>query len=327
MNFPIPFAAQVGPAEAGATLAAFLRGRADGLTWSQARDLCRGGRVVVDGRSTRDDALRLRAGQRVEVMAPGEARRAADELIVYLDRDVAVVRKPAGLLTVPGEDDEKDTLQQRAGAAVRRRDAHEGIGGGPAMRVVQRLDRETSGVLVFARTVPAERHLQAQLKEHSVERRYLALVEGEARDGTHETWLVANRGDGLRGSWGRFRRTSMPPPAEAKRAVTHVRVLERFPGSTLVACELETGRQHQIRIHLSEDGHPLIGETLYVREFAGPRHAAPRCMLHATLLGFTHPRSHRRLRFEEPPPADFEQTLAELREARDSAAGGTGVRR
>jgi 23S rRNA pseudouridine1911/1915/1917 synthase len=316
VSFPIPFEAPVRAGEAGATLAAFLRGRSPGLTWSQARDLCHGGRVQVDGRPTRDDALRLRAGQRIEVLAPGAARRAADEIIIHLDRDVAVVRKPAGLLTVPFDDDDKDTLQQRAAAAVRRRDAHEGIGGGPALRVVQRLDKETSGILVFARNVPAERHLQAQFKEHSVERRYLALVEGAARDGTHESWLVANRGDGLRGSWGRFRRTSLPPPAEARRAVTHVRVLERLAGATLVACELETGRQHQIRIHLAEDGHPLVGETVYIRDFAAPRHAAPRPMLHAASLGFTHPRSRRRLRFEEPPPDDFEQALAALRPTR-----------
>lgn len=304
---------QVGRDQANVTLAAFLRAVTPGLTWSQARELCRDGRVTVEGAVERDDAARLRAGQQVEVLQPGAARRAADELIVHLDRDVAVVRKPAGLLTVPYEDDDKDTLQQRAAAAVRRRDAHLGIGGGPALRVVQRLDKETSGLLVFARNVSAERHLQAQLKEHSVDRRYLALVEGEARDGAHETFLVANRGDGLRGSWGRFRRTSMAPPVEARRAVTHVRVLERLRGATLVACELETGRQHQIRIHLAEDGHPLIGETVYIRDFRGELHPAPRPMLHAALLGFTHPRTHRRLQFEEPAPADFERTLAGLR--------------
>lgn len=312
MTSPGNFSAQVSEDQAGGTLASFLRHRSPGLTWSQARELCRSGRVRVDGAPTREDAVRLRAGSLVELVAPGAARRAADELIVHLDRDLAVVRKPAGLLTVPYED-EKDTLQQRAAAAVRRRAAHEGIGGSPALRVVQRLDKETSGILVFARNVASERHLQNQLKEHSVDRRYLALVEGEARDGAHESWLVANRGDGLRGSWGKFRRTSAPPPEQARRAVTHVRVLERLEGATLVACELETGRQHQIRIHLAEDGHPLVGETVYVRDYPGRRHAAPRPMLHAAMLGFTHPRSGRRLRFEEPPPADFEAALAELR--------------
>jgi 23S rRNA pseudouridine1911/1915/1917 synthase len=168
MPFPARFDARVESSESGATLAAFLRARTPGLTWSEAREICRGGRITVDGRPTREDALRLRTGQRVEVVAPGAARRAADQLIVHLDRDVAVVRKPAGLLTVPYEDDDKDTLQQRAAAAVRRRDVHEGIGGGPALRVVQRLDKETSGVLVFARNIPAERHLQRQFKEHSV---------------------------------------------------------------------------------------------------------------------------------------------------------------
>ena len=323
---PEPYRARVAAGQAGSTLAAFLRQHTSGLSWSQARELCHAGRVAVDGAGTRDDALRLRPGQEVEVLGTQAARRAADELLVHLDRDVAVVRKPPGLLTVPYED-EKDTLQQRASAAVRRRAEHEGIGGGPALRVVQRLDKETSGLLVFARNVAAERHLQNQLKQHSVDRRYLALVEGEARDGTHETFLVANRGDGLRGSWGRLRRTTAPPPESARRAVTHVRVLERLRGATLVACELETGRQHQIRIHLAEDGHPLVGETVYVRDFEGAPHAAPRPMLHATLLGFTHPRTHRRMHFEEPPPADFDAVLRELRELKRTESDGRGARR
>jgi 23S rRNA pseudouridine1911/1915/1917 synthase len=190
---------------------------------------------------------------------------------------------------------------------------HGGPGPGPRLRVVQRLDKETSGLLVFARTVAAERHLQQQLRAHSMLRRYLALVHGSAADATYDTLLVADRGDGLRGSWGVFRRPKGTPPETARRAVTHVEVLEPLRGATFVACELETGRQHQIRIHLSEAGFPLVGERVYVRGFAGPLLPAPRPMLHAARLGFVHPRTGRELLFEAPPPPDFTAALDRLR--------------
>ena len=102
-------------------------------------------------------------------------------------------------------------------------------------------------------------------------------------------------------------------PAEAKEAVTRVQVLERLPGATLLACELETGRQHQIRIHLAEAGHPLVGESVYIRDYRGPILPAPRPMLHATALGFVHPRTGKVVRFEDPPPEDFKAVLERLR--------------
>jgi 23S rRNA pseudouridine1911/1915/1917 synthase len=133
---------------------------------------------------------------------------------------------------------------------------------------------------------------------------------------------VPDRGDGLKGSWGVFRPArpadtspEAAPAGTARNAVTYVTVLERLRRATLVACELETGRQHQIRIHLAESGHPLVGESVYIREWRGPRIEAPRLMLHAAVLGFIHPRSGRALRFEDPPPADFQAVLARLRGA------------
>ncbi|MFY9823019.1 MAG: pseudouridine synthase, partial [Thermoanaerobaculia bacterium] len=119
--------------------------------------------------------------------------------------------------------------------------------------------------------------------------------------------------DGLRGSWGVFRPARGAAPAEAREAITRVQVLERLPGATLLACELETGRQHQIRIHLAEAGHPLVGETLYIRDWRGPLLPAPRPMLHASVLGFVHPRTEKVVRFEEPPPEDFAAVLKRLR--------------
>lgn len=302
--------------QAGQTLAAVVRALLPGTSWNQARELCRSGRVTVDGEAAADPARRLEAGERVELRVGGPAPRqpALTDLVIHLDADVAVVEKPAGLLTVPFERGDKDTLLALARVAVRRIEKDNAT-----LRAVQRLDKETSGLVVFARTVAAQRRLQEQLAAHTVTRRYLAIVHGEARDAVHDTLLVPDRGDGLRGSW-RVRRAvrgeapeTPETPEGTKRAVTRVRVVERLSGATLVACELETGRQHQIRIHLSEAGHPLVGETVYIRDHRGPVIPAPRPMLHAAVLGFAHPRTEKPLRFESPPPADFQAVLRRLR--------------
>jgi len=307
-------------AEAGKTVPALLRELLPGTAWSAAKELCRSGRVRVDGSRVLDPAARVAAGSRVELHPDGPALPRgplSPEALVHFDPDLVVVDKPAGLLTAPFAG-ERDTLVTLTRTLLGRREGREAAGGrGPSLRVVQRLDKETSGLLVFARSVAAERELQRQLAEHTVARRYLALVHGAARDGTHDTLLVADRGDGRRGSWGVFRRAKGEPPPNARQAITHVRVVERLSGATLVACELETGRQHQIRIHLSEAGHPLLGERVYLPEEwreDGPFLRAPRPMLHATLLGFAHPRNGRPMRFEAPPPADFLALLARLRQ-------------
>ncbi|HKV08347.1 MAG TPA: RluA family pseudouridine synthase [Thermoanaerobaculia bacterium] len=298
--------------QAGQTLSALVREILPGTSWSKARELCGSGRVLVDGVVYTDPARRMVAGERMEIRLGGPARRreALTDLVAHLDADVAVVRKPAGILTVPFERDDRDTLIALARVAIRR---IEGGKGGPTLRAVQRLDKETSGLVVFARNVSAQRDLQEQLGEHTVLRRYQALVHGTAEDAVYETQLLADRGDGLRGSWGVFRPAKGQPPEGAREAITRVTVLERLAGATLVACELETGRQHQIRIHLAEAGHPLVGETVYIRDHRGPILPAPRPMLHAAVLGFVHPRTGRSLRFEDPPPADFEAVLERLR--------------
>lgn len=298
--------------EAGLTLAALVREMIPHTSWSQAKELCSGGRVLVDGAPVTDPARRMSAGERVEVRAAGGGRR-EPSLVVHLDAEVVVVRKPAGVLTVPFEREDRDTLLALTRVAVRRIEAGKGQESRLTLRAVQRLDKETSGLVVFARTVPAQRHLQEQLSAHTVTRRYLAIVHGAARDAVYETLLVPDRGDGLRGSWGAFRPARGEPPPEAKEAITRVQVLERLAGATLVSCELETGRQHQIRIHLSEAGHPLMGETVYIRDWSGPVLPAPRPMLHAAVLGFVHPRTGKSLRFEEPPPGDFAAVLERLR--------------
>lgn len=307
---------------AGQTLAAIVRVLADGIPWSKARKVVASGQVQVNGETRRDPAERIPAGATVQLdlAAPGRPAPEAEVPILHLDPSLVVVDKPAGLLSVPWQD-ETDTLLHRAHAAVRRRTKERRL---PPLRVVQRLDKDTSGVIVFARTRAAERSLGDQLRRHSVDRRYLALVVGAPVAATIDTWILADRGDGRRGSAkvrpNASRREGSRPeraPAGAKRSITHVEPLERFatPGGivSLVACRLSTGRQHQIRIHLAEAGHPLVGERVYgARDLRRPIDAA-RPMLHAERLGFLHPADGRPVLFRSDPPPDFAQLLARLR--------------
>ena len=311
---PPVHAATVTAEQHGKTLPALVRDLLPGTSWSRARDLCREGRVLVDGEPGLDPAERAAAGSRIELRLTGPPPKGGPlpaAAILHLDGDVAVVRKPAGILSVPFDEHDRDTLVTLARTTIARMAKDRGRG--PGLRVVQRLDKETSGVLVFARGIAAERNLQQQFRHHTVVRRYLALVHGDAVDATYDTLLVPDRGDGLRGSWGVFRRPRGKPPDTARQAITHVEVEERLRGATLLSCYLETGRQHQIRIHLAEAGHPLIGEKVYIRDFRGEPLPAPRPMLHAIELGFVHPKTDRQLHFEDPPPADFETVLARLR--------------
>ncbi len=302
------------------TLAAVVRGLMGELPWSKARDLVRTGRVKVEGTLHFDPSERVSAGMLIEVDPAGPRRRAPPlepERIVHVDHDVVVVRKPAGLLTVPfDEHDQRDTLIERTRLALRERGPQR-AGEQDRLGVVQRLDKDTTGLLVFARNRKARKALETQLRAHTVERRYVALVHGRAEAAVYDTWLVGDRGDGVRGSW----RGSTRPPKTAKRAITKVRVEERFATATLVSCQIETGRQHQVRIHMAEAGHPLLGENVYDRQ-RGQRDDArlgvERPMLHAASLGFRHPSTDRPLRFEDPLPADFLAVLARLREGGQS---------
>jgi 23S rRNA pseudouridine1911/1915/1917 synthase len=290
-----------------------------GTTWGDARKWIRGGKVRVDGQVVLDHARAVRAGVVVSVAmnAPkprgggGGALELADDAIVYVDTHVVVVNKPAGVSTVPFEEGDTGTLDEMVRAWLSRRAKRGERGTRPSVGVVHRLDKETSGVLVFTRTWLAKQSLAQQFRVHTVHRRYLAIAHGEVRPGTIRSHLVADRGDGLRGSVRSGERARRG--GEGQLAITHVEVVRRLEGATLVACRLETGRTHQIRVHLSESGHPVVGERVYVRGFQGDVIPAPRLMLHAAELGFVHPATNAEVRFERAPPADFEQTLARLR--------------
>jgi 23S rRNA pseudouridine1911/1915/1917 synthase len=301
----------------GKTLGAAVRLATEGLPWRRVNKLVRDGKVTVDGETVRDPATRLSQG--AEIVVDPHARPttlAAAVKLLHVDPHIVVVDKPAGLLSVPW-DDERDTLLQIAHAHMRRQLGQRHL---PPLRVVQRLDKETSGVMVFARTRTAERHLSGLLRSHDIERRYVALCEGRVTSRSHESYLMADRGDGRRGS---FRGSN--PPRNAKRSITHVAAKQVFerPGAdavTLVGCTLETGRQHQIRIHLAEAGHPLVGERVYGDLRRRQPVEASRLMLHAEHLGFVHPAHEEVVRWSSPPPPDFQSLVDALTAAARSSS-------
>jgi 23S rRNA pseudouridine1911/1915/1917 synthase len=293
----------VAEVEADTPLAAFLRAHVSGASWREVKAWIAAGKVAVDGGVETRDGRRVTAGQSVELRR--DARRLAAEpaglRIVHRDAQVVVVDKAAGIASVPYERGERGTALDIARTAVRRRG--EGAGRAPLL-VVHRIDKATSGLVVYARTKLAERHLARQFRAHDVERTYLCVAHGRVKAARIESLLVPDRGDGLRGS---TRRSGI-----GKRAVTHVEPVRELRGATLCRVRLETGKTHQVRIHLAESGHPLVGEDVYVRDFVragGQPIESPRLLLHAATLGFVHPTTGERLRFESAPPADFEAVL------------------
>ena len=294
------------------TLAAIVREQT-GVAWSRARELCAEGRVTVNGERCLDSASRVSPGAVVVVdeRAPKLRTGALPEsAIAFFDRDVVVVDKPVGMLSIPYEPGDKDTLVDCTRTLLRRMGRR---GFHPELGVVHRLDKDTSGLMVFTRTLDAKRTLAERFRAHDIERVYHAIAHGTVAAQRIETHLVMDRGDGLRGSYGHFRRPRGGIPPEAKRSVTHVRPIAALAGATLVECRLETGRQHQIRIHLSELGHPLVGERVYIRDYAGRKIESMRPMLHARVLGFVHPRTAQRVSFEREAPDDFQAMIEALR--------------
>jgi len=289
------------------------------LSWNAARDAIRTGKVHRDGLALTDLQAPVKGGQTLEIRPnaprPHVARRDAfaSERILHCDGAVVVVDKPAGISTVPFGDEDPAEERATLDAVVRDVLSRDAARGGRApLGVVHRLDKETSGVIVFTRTVAAKKHLANQFRAHTTSRRYVAIVHGVlSRKQTFRSYLVEDRGDGIRGSAPRGSR-------QGQLAITHVEPLEKLVGATLVACRLETGRTHQIRIHLSEAGHPLVGERVYMRGWRGPVIEAPRMMLHAAELGFEHPTTGEPAAFEAEPPEDFQRVLAGLR-ARSAA--------
>src|SRR5260221_12744533 len=201
------------------TVAAVVREQT-GVSWSRARKLCSEGRVTVDGKRCLDPAARILADAAAVVDQQGpklDKGPLAKSAIVYSDRDLVVVDKPPGMLTVADEPGNRDTLAEFTRTFLRRVD---GSGKDAGLGVVHRLDKDTSGVMVFARTADAKRVLAAQFHAHDIERVYHAIAHGAVSEAHVETHLVMDRGDGLRGSPGHFRRARGEPSSDAKRSIT-----------------------------------------------------------------------------------------------------------
>lgn len=288
------------------------------ITAFHSRRLIRAGQVRVNGEVVRNPAARLALNDRVELIEareerPGEAgprlpggavvvAKPARPALLFHDEQIAVVFKPAGLLTVPTPKRERNTLvswlSRELGKGQRKR---------PEVRVVQRLDREVSGVLVFALTEPAWKNLREQFEQHSPERRYLALIAGSVKpdQGTFSSLLATGRS---------LQRRPARTEQSGERAITHYQVLEQLDGAALVEVWLETGRRHQIRVHFAEAGAPILGETRYRRELAThPLWPADRIALHAANLAFKHPATGKPVQFQSAMPWEFSRFIKALR--------------
>ena len=279
----------------GLTVAAFVKAQAK-VAWSVAKRHVTSGKIFVDGERVTEVDHRLAIGQQVElkIAAPRPHDPEREGVLVFDDAHIVVIDKPAGVNSVPYEERETGTAMDLIRGAWRRM-------GKPAttipLHVVHRIDRATSGLLAFAKTKRAELGLAAQLRAHTMERMYICVAHGVVHPGRIESNLVADRGDGLRGSTSHAN--------QGKRAITHVTVRQALRGATLCEVRLETGKTHQIRIHLAESGHPLVGESVYIRDYGGTLIASPRMLLHAATLGFEHPVTGARVSLTSPLPTDF----------------------
>jgi 23S rRNA pseudouridine1911/1915/1917 synthase len=291
--------------EPGVTLTAFVKTRTN-VPNSVAKRQVETGKVFVDGEVVTRVDHRLAAGQQVEVRANAPRPRDPERegVLVYDDPHVVVIDKPAGINSVPYEERETGTAMDLIRGAWRRQGKHATT---VPLHVVHRIDRATSGLLMFAKSKKAELGLAAQLRAHTMERTYRCVAHGTVRSQRIESYLVADRGDGLRGSTTRIE--------QGKRAVTHVEAQRALRHATLCAVRLETGKTHQIRIHLAEAGHPLVGELVYIRDFVaagGKLLTSARLLLHAATLGFEHPVTGERIALSSELPPDFLAVLQRL---------------
>lgn len=331
---------RVEPKQANQTIGAALRQWLPGKSWSDIRQLLALRHVMVSGNLCLDEGRRLKEQEVVKLLAqPATAPpKEVDVRIRFLDAHLVVVEKPAGMTTLRHPEERlwpkrrrqlQPTLDELLPQIVAKKERSPQRPGKPArgakrpparrpaarpgpprrLRAVHRIDRETSGLMIFARTIDAERLLGTQFREHTLHRVYMAVIPGPVNEQTFESRLIEDRGDGRRGS--------TKNPKLGKHAVTHVRPLERLPGYTVVECRLETGRTHQIRIHLSESGHPLCGDKVYRGPFPGKpisdESGAPRLALHAAELGFQHPITGEQLKFVMPLPKDMSLLIDRLR--------------
>ena len=286
-------------------LDAFLASSLDGLTRSQATRLIESGEVAVNGRAV-SKSYKLAGGEDIAVTLPEpEPVEAVPQDIpldvVYEDADVIVINKPSGMVVHPAPGHPDGTLVNAllyhcAGTLS-------GVGGALRPGIVHRIDRDTSGLIIAAKNDAAHQYLSAQLADHTLARTYECIVVGKLREdrGTVNAPIARHPTD----------RKRMAVVAGGREAVTHWEVIARYPGYTHVRCRLETGRTHQIRVHMAYIGHPILGDTVY-----GAKKEVPgltgQC-LHAVGLRFLHPRTHEVVELSCPLSEEFTRMLQKIR--------------
>jgi 23S rRNA pseudouridine1911/1915/1917 synthase len=305
---------RLAPAHAGWRLDRALADAVPTLSRERLKTLIRSGAVEAGGKTVRDPALKVRGEEslRVAVPEPTPAHNEPQDIplkIVFEDQHLLVVEKPAGLVVHPAAGNLDGTLVNallhHCGGSL------SGIGGVARPGIVHRIDKDTSGLLVVAKNDVAHEGLARQFAAHSIDRRYLAIVSGVPKtgEGTVDAPLArsaANR-----------KKIAIVEGSRGKRAVTHWRRLAVLRDASLVECRLETGRTHQVRVHMASIGHPLVGDPVYGR--TGKTHGKllkelqfHRQALHATELGFTHPVTKHKLSFSSPMPPDMQELFNAL---------------
>ena len=275
-------------------------------TRSYLQKLIKDGEVTVNGKNVKT-GYQLSKGDEVSVNIPEPKEldvepQKMDLDIVYEDDDVILVNKPKGMVVHPAPGHTTDTLVN--GLLYHCKDNLSGINGVARPGIVHRIDRDTTGILIVCKNDMSHNSIAAQLKEHSINRRYRALVHGNLKDDTGT----------VEGPIGRHpidRKKMAINEKNGKPAVTHYTVLERFGNYTLIECKLETGRTHQIRVHMTSIGHPLVGDEVY-----GPAKCPFKLQgqcLHAMILGFVHPRTGEYMEFSTDLPGYFQNLLEKLR--------------
>lgn len=262
--------------------------------------------VMVNSKKVKSN-YKLKASDEVEISIPEPEKlqvvpQDIPIKILYEDSDVVVVDKPQGMVVHPAAGNKDETL---VNALLFHCHDLSGINGVMRPGIVHRIDKDTSGVLVIAKNDKSHNILAEQFKNHTMNREYLALVEGRLKNemGTIDANLGRNPKDRLK----------YAVVKDGKRAVTHYKVVECFSGYTLVLCKLETGRTHQIRVHMASIGHPLVGDPLY--GFKKQNFKTKGQLLHARLLGFIHPTKNEYMEFTSPLPEDFTAVLNKLRQS------------
>ncbi|HEX8323752.1 MAG TPA: RluA family pseudouridine synthase [Tepidisphaeraceae bacterium] len=338
----------------GQPLSAMLKRIFADKSWTDVKRLVTSRRIQINGNLCTDETRRLKPGEVVRIAEASLDKPPDEEQITlrYQDEHLLVVEKPAGVTTLRHAEerdwDEKrknrqntlDELLQKlidrhgiarmpgrgagaGGQQQHRKQLNKQVQRGRArikVRAVHRLDRDTSGLMVFALSTAAEQELVRGFSKHLYTRAYLAVVHGHIdQPRTIETNFVRDRGDGLRGS---LPQGQTAP--DAKPAITHIKPVRRVGDYTLIECKLETGRTHQIRIHLAEIGHRLCGETTYNRPLGGEtlpdNSGAPRQVLHAYRLGLTHPITGGPMNFEMKMPRDLQRWLKRLEDVNEAPA-------